>query len=112
MGLHQRVTHPSYVEGCFTCKVSTVSMATVPGGARDQRTGISRVNQREKDLHRYREKRRAGEQPEGTTKKAMDAYDRRVGAWEKAEAKLSADNSPDTVSKLRNTTFNAPRVLN
>lgn len=108
--MHRR-THPEFVEGCKPCTWATISFATVPGGAKDARTGISGVNQREKDLHRYREKRRNGEQPEGTTKAKMDAYDRRVDSWERAEAKLSADNSPDTVRKLQDTTFNAPRVV-
>jgi hypothetical protein len=111
MSLHRRTTHPEFVEGCKPCTWATISFATVPGGARDARTGVSRVNQREKDLHRYRDKRQAGEQPDGTTKAAMDRYDRRVGSWEKAEAKLSAENSPATVKKLQDTTFNAPRVV-
>jgi hypothetical protein len=81
-------------------------MATVPGGAKDQRTGSSQLRQREKDLHRYRSKRQAGEQPDGTTKKAMDAYDRRVGSWEKVEKKLGADIPDAQFSQLKKRTLN------
>ena len=109
--MKHRQTHPEYQEGCKPCKWASISFATVPGGAKDRRTGISGVRQREKDLHRYRDKRQAGERPDGTTKKAMDAYDRRIDSWERAEAKLSADNPPDAVRKLQDTTFNAPRML-
>ena len=110
MSIHRR-THPEYVEGCKPCKWSSISFATVPGGAKDRRTGISRVNQREKDLHRYRSKRQAGERPDGTTKKAMDTYDRRIDSWERAEKKLAQDNPPEAMRKLQDKTFNAPRMV-
>ena len=73
-----RERHPVFVPDCGPCKWSTISFGTVPGGNKDSRNGISNAHQREKDLHRYREKRRAGERPDGTTKAAMDRYERRM----------------------------------
>jgi hypothetical protein len=73
----------------------------VPGGARDARTGISRVNQRERDLHRYREKRRAGEQPDGTTKAAMDRSERKQDLWARREGDMLDYNSPQAIKKVK-----------
>lgn len=103
--IHRR-THPTYVEGCDPCRWATVSVGTVPGGARDERIGASFNRQREKDLNRYRDKRRAGEQPDGTTREAMDRYDRRIGSWEKAESKLREDMDAGTVKQIEKTTLN------
>lgn len=106
MSLHRRRTHPKYVEGCFGCKLGTISVGTVPGGARDRRTGISAKNNYESDLHHYRERRRAGEQPDGTTRVAQEKYERRVANWEKSERTLKNDNPPERVESLRKATFN------
>ena len=104
--MRHRQTHPEYVEGCKPCRWATISFGTVPGGARDARNGVSNAKQRERDLHRYREKRRAGEQPDGTTKQAMDKYDRRVGSWEKTEAGFRDNTDPASFRKLERSTFN------
>lgn len=93
-------------ELCLRHRLLTVNFGTVPGGAKDERTGISQLTQREKDLNRYRRKRQAGERPDGTTKEAMDDYDRRVDSWEKAERKFQNESPPETVQELQRTTFN------
>jgi hypothetical protein len=81
-------------------------VGTVPGGAKDRRTGIAVKNAYESDLHRYRERRRAGEQPDGTTRVAQEKYEKRVANWEKSESTLRDDNPPERVEKLRKATFN------
>jgi hypothetical protein len=106
MTLHQRRKHPVPVEGCWGCKAATISFGTVPGGARDERTGIGRLRQQEKDLHRYREKRRAGEQPDGTTKKAMDRSERKQDLWVRREQDVVDYNPPEAAKKVKRSLVN------
>jgi hypothetical protein len=96
-----RERHPEYQEGCNPCKWRSISFGTVPGGARDQRTGIGNANQRERDLHRYREKRRAGEQPDGTTREAMDRSERREEVWLRQEQSVVDSNPPEAAKKIK-----------
>ena len=102
---HQE-THPSYVEGCFGCKISTINFGTVPGGQKDSRTNISIYSQREKDLHRYREKRRAGEQPDGTTKEAMDRSERKQDLWAAKEDVIRDSVDEATVASMKRSMTN------
>lgn len=65
MSIHQRQVHPEYVEECFMCRVSTVSM-----NAGDAKSGVEmgakKVN---KELGLYREARKQGIQPDSTKTK-------------------------------------------
>lgn len=58
MSLHQQQVHPEYVEGCFGCKVSTISVQN--GHIR----AISHAN--DKELDAYRNARKQGIQPAST----------------------------------------------
>lgn len=98
--IHRR-THPEFVEGCKPCKWATVAFGTVPGGAKDARNGVGNARQRERDLHRYREKRRASEQPDGTTKEAMDRSERKMDAFARSEQSLVDNNPPDVVRQAK-----------
>ena len=99
--MRHKLKHPDYVDGCFGCKLTTINFGTVPGGAKDRRTHISELKQREDDLHRYREKRRAGEQPDGTTKAAMDRSERKQESWVVKEQDLIDYNPPEVVKKTK-----------
>lgn len=105
MAIHQR-THPEYVDGCFGCKISTISFGTVPGGAKDAKSGVSAIDQRHKDLDRYYEKRKAGEQPDGTTKKAMDRSERKQDLFESRESDIRDNNPPEAMKKMRKALLN------
>jgi hypothetical protein len=94
------------VANCWACKAASISFGTVPGGTRDERTGISRLRQQEKDLHRYREKRRAGEQPDGTTKKAMDRSERKQDLWVRREQDVVDYNTPEAAKKVKRSLVN------
>lgn len=91
---------------CLRHKLLRVNVATVPGGARDSRTGISHGLAREAGLNRYRELRQAGEQPSGTTLEAQrkDSYKKML--WEKHEPSLRDENPPETVSKVKRSLLN------
>lgn len=86
---------------CLRHKLLKVNVGTVPGGARDERTKISKGKEAEKGLHRYRELKRAGEQPSGTSLKAQreDSYKKYL--YEKHERGLSDDNSPETMKQIK-----------
>jgi hypothetical protein len=73
MTLHQRQTHPEFVEGCFGCKVGTLEMGT--GDANSNRTMSSKKWNGE--LNAYKKAREQGIQPAGTTmKKVQEAIDK------------------------------------
>lgn len=101
MTIHQRRTHPEYVEGCFGCKVSTVSFGTVPGGARDQRTKVSHARNVEKGLNRYRELKEAGEQPSGTSLRAQRKDSYKKALWEKHGNQIADYNPPEQVKRIK-----------
>lgn len=65
MSIHQRQVHPEYVEGCFMCKVSNVSLQT--GDANTQLA--MPITKTEKELSLYREARKQGIQPDSTKTK-------------------------------------------
>lgn len=65
MSLHQRQVHPEYVEGCFGCKVSTLSVQDLHIKA------ISHAN--DKELNAYRDARKQGIQPASTKMKDIQA---------------------------------------
>jgi hypothetical protein len=66
VGIHQ-TTHPEFVEGCFLCKASTISVAPSATPSRNGGQEAATVNAREarwdKDMPAYKELRRQGLQP-------------------------------------------------
>lgn len=106
MGLHQRRTHPAFIEGCFGCKVATINFGTVPGGSKDARTNISHGLETEHNLTRYEERKKAGEQPSGTTKKSRkrDAYKQHLA--EKHLSNLADHNPESTITKVKRSLLN------
>jgi hypothetical protein len=107
VSLHRRTTHPDFIEGCFGCKIATIAFGTVPGAHKDARTGISKVNQREKDLHRYRAARQAGVQPDGTTKAKLDESERKQDLWDRRQNDVIDYNHPDAVAKVKRSLTNS-----
>lgn len=88
MNLHQKQTHPEYVEGCFGCKVGTLELGT-GDAARD-------VSDRKwtSELQAYRDARSQGIQPAGTTRAHVEA------AYE-ASATLGKPYNADTMPKTK-----------
>ena len=72
MSLHQKQTHPEYVEGCFGCKISTLEL-----GTGDARSGVSMSKTKwDAELKAYKSAREQGIQPAGTSmKKIQQAVD-------------------------------------
>lgn len=67
MSLHQRQTHPEYVEGCFGCKISTLEL-----GVGDARSGVSMSKTKwDAELKAYKSAREQGIQPAGTSMKQI-----------------------------------------
>lgn len=106
MGIHQQRTHPNYVDGCFACKISTVSIGTVPGGAKDERTGIAYGREMEDNLKQYERRKAAGEKPSGITKRSRktDAYKHHLA--EKHLPSLAEDNPPAVVKQVKKALLN------
>lgn len=68
MSLHRQQTHPEFVEGCFGCKVSTLSLNA--GEANSNLTMSSK--KWDKELQAYRDARAQGIQPAGTSMKKVE----------------------------------------
>ena len=77
MSLHKIQSHPEFVEGCFGCKITTLELGT---GDANSRAAMPK-RKWESELVRYKEARRQGIQPAGTT---MD----KIIAAEKASENL------------------------
>lgn len=94
MSLHQIQKHPEFVEGCFGCKVSTLTVAYCGVGGGD----ATRQRKWDNELAAYRDARAQGVQPETTRSKdisaamhwsekagvAYSAETRRATSWAKA----------------------------
>ena len=99
-------THPKYVDGCGPCRWATVYIAPVPGWHRENSSNLGDLRQLDKNMHRYRDKRQAGEQPSGTTKAAMDKSERLEDIWVNHEQILEKDNPPEVVAKAKKSLTN------
>lgn len=85
MTLHQKRRHPEYVEGCFGCKASQVSIL---GYDKPRESGhVDQTTQKrwDKGLENYAAARKQGVQPAGTNprlvEQAMQISDRRGTAF-------------------------------
>jgi len=67
MSLHQQQVHPEFVEGCFGCKLGTLTMNT--GEANSNR--FTSTKKWDKELQSYRDARAQGIQPAGTSMKKI-----------------------------------------
>lgn len=61
--------HDTYVWGCFACKIGTIQLNTGDAGRADSMP----QKKWDKELVAYKEARKQGIQPEGTSKKQIDA---------------------------------------
>jgi hypothetical protein len=67
MSLHQKQTHPEYVEGCFGCKISTLEL-----GVGDANSKVSMSTTKwDAELKAYKNARAQGIQPAGTSMKQI-----------------------------------------
>lgn len=98
MGLHQKRTHPEYVEGCFGCKASTLELGT-GDAARD--IPDKKWNA---ELQAYRNARAQGMQPSGTTMAQVEA------AYSASETLGKAYNS-ETMPKTKDINKKSVEVM-
>lgn len=96
---HQRETHPSFVDGCFACKVSTLQL-----NAGDATRDIS-DKKWVGEIDAYKQARAEGIQPGGTTRKAVEDARRAsetLGRAYNAESMPKADKINDRTAALIN----------
>lgn len=104
--IHQR-THPSLdVEGCYGCRISGIHWGAVPGGTRPGGRAKRFLERRERGLIKYAERRKAGEQPDGTTLEKIEAYDKRMDTYQRMEKDLREDNPKERVDQLERSISN------
>lgn len=63
--------HPYPQQECAGCKALTVGFQSVPGGTRPGAAKLKHQQDFDNGMHAYREAKRAGEQPEGTSVEAV-----------------------------------------
>lgn len=80
--------HPHLVEGCFGCKVMNIGMASVPGGTRPGSFKKSWERKFDKDMHAYRNARRAGEQPDTVSVEGVRKNRQRMESIERGRKKI------------------------
>jgi len=91
--------HPTYVEGCFGCKASTLQM-----NAGDAKRDVP-DKKWNSELQAYRDARAQGMQPAGTTM-------RHIQEAHKASEVLGKPYNADTMPKAKQITKNVAEVLN
>ena len=67
MSLHRQQTHPEFVEGCFGCKIGTLELSTGDASSGKLMPG----KKWNAELDAYKEARKQGIQPAGTSMKAI-----------------------------------------
>ena len=108
MGIHAQ-THPEYVEGCFACKVSTVSVAPSATPTRQGGAEAANVNATEarwhKDMDAYKSMRDQGIQPrsiDGADELAARASDKfEVEAGHVLKTKQARDFARDAIAETQ-----------
>lgn len=105
--IHQRVHPELNEEGCYGCKISGISWGAVPDGTRPGGKAKAWIIKREKGLEKYAERRKAGEQPDGTTLEKIEKYDKRMDTYQKLEKNLREDNPKERVDQLEKSVRNA-----
>ena len=102
-------THPTYRSGCKPCKWASLSFFDVPGGQRDLQSGKPEKRSLEKDLHKYRDKRQAGEKPRSIRSKGAQGMDKSVqlqDTWADNQKNIEDNNSPAAVKVIKKTLLN------
>ena len=88
MSLHQR-DHPVFIEGCFGCKISTLGI-----GKGDASSEAAMPKHKwEGELQRYRDARKQGIQPAGTSMNKIIAAEK---ASENLGRAYNAEKDPNT----------------
>jgi hypothetical protein len=98
MNLHQKQTHPEYVEGCFGCKIGTLELGT---GDAKRDIPDKKWNA---ELQAYRDARSEGIQPAGTT------Y-RHIEEARKASEVLNKPYDANTMPKAKDINKKSAEVL-
>lgn len=104
MSLHQLRTHPEFVEDCFGCKVSTLELST---GDANSRAAMP-LRKWEGELQAYRNARKQGIQPAGTTmakiiaaEKASENLGRAYNAEKDPNAKTINKKTANAMNQLK-----------
>jgi hypothetical protein len=103
MSLHQLRTHPEFVEGCFGCKISTLELSTGDANGR----AAMPLRKWEGELEAYRNARKQGIQPAGTTmakivaaEKASENLGRAYNAEKDPNARHIDKKTAKTINEL------------
>ena len=103
MSLHQIRTHPEFVEDCFGCKISTLELSTGDANGR----AAMPLRKWEGELEAYRNARKQGIQPAGTTmakivaaEKASENLGRAYNAEKDPNAKHIDKKTAKTINEL------------
>ena len=90
--IHKR-KHPEYVEGCYGCKLTTVTLFDVEtGDMRGTTKYRSSARKIQRDAEAYAGARKAGLRPEASTVEAVEKAERQAESEERALKKLGADS--------------------
>lgn len=89
MSLHRLREHPEYVEGCFGCKIGTLVVSSGDASS-DKAMPSKKWN---KELDAYKQARKQGIQPAGTSMKAVEES---IKASETLGRAYNAESMPNT----------------
>ena len=96
-----RETHPHLdEEGCFGCKATSIGFGAVPDGGSNRSRVADHAKMVEGELHQYRDMRNRGENPGGTTKKAMERTKYKHRLWEDHADSIKDFNPPEKVKQI------------
>ena len=90
MNLHQKQTHPEYVEGCFGCKVGTLKLSF--DGKIDH---IDKQRAWDRELDSYRSAIAQGMEPESTRTRDIQAAER----WSQKHGVAYSEETATAVQK-------------
>jgi hypothetical protein len=103
MSLHKIRKHPEFVEDCFGCKISTLELSTGDANGR----AAMPLRKWEGELEAYRNARKQGIQPAGTTmakivaaEKASENLGRAYNAEKDPNAKHIDKKTAKTINEL------------
>lgn len=86
--LHAERTHPEPVPGCFGCALGTIGFSSVPGGTRGAQVERYTYDQMKKSLPKYKEARKNGLRPEGTSWQKVEEAERKAESLDRGARKV------------------------
>ena len=101
--IHKR-THPEYVEGCYGCKLTTVTLFDVDTDTPKRNSAVryrKSARQIKRDVESYERAKKAGLNPETSTRAGVEKAEKQAESEARALKKLGASSKEEVLANAK-----------